>query len=92
MGNSIYITNIFQLIKGGLETKKGYNKERSIMLDKIKKEDTTIYLLGKKQSKLDINEVEKYKIPVGYYGEINPANLRIVATKKVDTCHFYYLC
>ena len=91
MGNQLYITNVLQLIQGGLINKKSYKKERPIVLDKIKKEGTTVYLLGKKQSKIDLNEVEKYKIPVGYYGEINVKNLRIVATKKIDTCRFFYL-
>jgi len=92
MGNQQNVIPALQLIKGGLINKKSYKRERPILLDKIKKGDTTIYLLRKKRHTIDLNEVEKYKIPIGYYGEINPTNLRIVATKKTDSCRIYYLC
>ena len=92
MGNQPNVNYGLQLIEGGLKNNKTIRqRERLILLDKIQKGDTTIYLLGKKQHTIDLNEVEKYKIPVGYYGEINPANLRIVATKKTDSCHIFYL-
>ena len=91
MGNQPNVTPALKLIEGGLINKKRYKRERPILLDKIKKGDTTIYLLGKRQHDIDLNEVGKYKIPVGYYGEINPTNLRIVATKKTDYCHIFYL-
>jgi len=91
MGDLIYKTNFLQLIEGGLINKTRYKRERPILLDKIKKGGTTIYLLGKKQINVNVNEIEKYKMLVGYNGDIKPVDLRIVATKKIDSCRFFYL-
>jgi len=91
MGDLIYKTNFLQLIEGGLINKKRYKKEQPMLIDKIKKGNTTLYLLGKKQNNVDVNEVEKYKMLVGYNGEIKPVDLKIVATKKINSCRFFYL-
>jgi hypothetical protein len=91
MGDLIYKTNFLQLIEGGLINKKRYKRGRLILLDEIKKGNTTVYLLGQKQNNVNVNEVEKYKMLVGYNGEIKPVDLKIVATKKIDSCRFFYL-
>jgi hypothetical protein len=91
MGDQFNKQSFLRLIKGGLINKKRYKKERPMLIDKIKKGNTTVYLLGKKQNNVDVNEIEKYKMLVGYNGEIKPVDLRIVATKKIDSCRFFYL-
>jgi hypothetical protein len=91
MGDQFNKQCFLQLIEGGLINKKRYKRGRLILLDEIKKGSTTIYLLGQKQNNVDVNEIEKYKMLVGYNGEIKPLDLRIVATKKIDSRHFFYL-
>ena len=90
MGNALVELPPLQIFEGGLLCKRRYKSKDLILLDKIRKNGMTFFIVGRKKQIAKADELQCYRMVSGENGQINVVDLRIILEKREGECKFFY--